>query len=44
VLEVELEREDGIWVYELTILRDDGRRVETYVDGATAEIISLEED
>jgi uncharacterized membrane protein YkoI len=44
VLEVELEREDGIWVYELTILRGDGRRVEAYVNGATAEIISLDEN
>lgn len=44
MLEVELEREDGIWIYELKILRGDGRRVEAQVDGATAEILAVDED
>lgn len=44
VLGVELEREDGVWIYELKILRDDGRRVEVEVDAATAAVLSRDED
>lgn len=43
VLEVEFEREDGIWVYELKVLRPDGQRVEVYVDAATAAILGLDD-
>ncbi|MBI3348805.1 MAG: PepSY domain-containing protein [Burkholderiales bacterium] len=39
VLEVELEREDGRWVYELKLLQSGGRLVRLDVDAKTAEIL-----
>jgi uncharacterized membrane protein YkoI len=44
VVEVELEREHGHWVYELKIIADDGRRLEVLVDAATATVIEAEDD
>jgi len=44
ILKVEFEREHGAWVYEFKVLRSDGRRIEVYVDAATATILSQEED
>lgn len=44
ILKVEFERDDGIWIYEFTVLRSDGRRVDVYVDAATAAILSRHED
>ena len=35
VVEVELEREAGRWVYEVDLLTSDGRVVELLYDGAT---------
>lgn len=43
VLEVELEREDGRWVYEIRLLRPDGRLLELEFDAATAELLRREE-
>lgn len=39
VMEVELERDDGRFVYELEVLSPDRRRIEIKVDGATGEIL-----
>lgn len=39
VLAVELEREDGRWVYELKLLQDGGRLVRLDVDARTAEVL-----
>lgn len=39
VVGVELERDDGIWIYEFKVLRADGRVVEVKVDAATARIL-----
>lgn len=44
ILKVEFERDDNIWIYEFTVLRPDGRRVDVYVDAATAAILSPHED
>jgi len=44
VLEVELEREDGRWVYELKILQADGRLLKLEVDAATARVLKLRRD
>lgn len=44
ILKVEFERDDGLWIYEFTVLRSDGRRVDVYVDAATAAILSRHED
>ena len=39
LLEAELEREDGAYVYEIKILAPDGSLHELYLDAATAEIL-----
>lgn len=39
IIEVELERKRGIYVYEIKILPPDGRRRELYIDARTGEII-----
>lgn len=40
VLEVELEREDGRWVYELKLLQRDGLLVRLDVDARTGEVLA----
>ncbi len=42
VIRLNLEREDGRWVYEFTVLEPGGRIVEWYVDAATAQILKHE--
>ncbi|MGD8207036.1 MAG: PepSY domain-containing protein [Thiohalocapsa sp.] len=42
VIEVELEREHGRWVYELKVITLSGRLREILVDAATATIIEVE--
>jgi uncharacterized membrane protein YkoI len=44
VLEIELEREHGAWVYEITIIDSDGRRREVLLDAATARVLEIEFD
>ena len=44
VIEVELEREDGRYVYELKILTPSGRLVEVQVDAATGAVLEIEDD
>jgi uncharacterized membrane protein YkoI len=44
MLEVELELEDGSYVYELKLLRPDGRVQEVEADAATAKILKIEDD
>jgi len=39
-LEVELERDDDRWVYEIEVLRSDGVVIELLYDAATAELIA----
>ena len=39
VLEVELEREHGRWVYELKLLQRDGTLLRLDVDARTAEVL-----
>ncbi len=39
VLEVELEREDGRWVYELKLLQPGGRLLKLDVDARTAVVL-----
>lgn len=39
VLEVELEREDGRWVYELKLLQGGGRLLRLDVDARTAQVL-----
>ncbi|MEJ2576224.1 MAG: PepSY domain-containing protein [Gammaproteobacteria bacterium] len=42
MIEAELEREHGLWVYEIKLLQRNGRLVETVFDARTAEILSVE--
>ena len=43
VLEVELERDDGRWIYELTVLQRDGALLKLEVDARTAEVLKRKE-
>jgi uncharacterized membrane protein YkoI len=44
VLEVELERDDGEYIYEIEILTADGRVLELEYDARTGRRLKLEED
>lgn len=44
VLEVELEREDGSWIYEMVVLRPDGAVLEVVLDAATGAVLKVEGD
>lgn len=44
ILDVELEREDGILVYEIKLLNAQGRKYELYLDAVTGQKIKEEED
>lgn len=44
VLEAELERKHGRWVYELKILDAGGRLFEVYLDAGTGAVLKQEED
>jgi hypothetical protein len=44
VLEAELERSHGRWIYELKILDPQGRLHELKLDGATGKILKREEE
>ena len=44
IIEVELDREDGIYVYEFKILTEQGRLMEVEVDANTAEILDMEDE
>ena len=41
---VDLEREDGQWIYEFKIIDTRGRLLEIYVDARTGEVLSMEDD
>ncbi|ROT99425.1 PepSY domain-containing protein [Histidinibacterium lentulum] len=44
IIEVELERDDGRWIYEVELLTRGGRLVEIEIDGATGRILEIEAD
>lgn len=44
MLEVEFEFEEGAYVYEIKILRPDGRVQEVEADAATGKILKIEDD
>lgn len=43
VIEVELKRRHGRYVYEVEVLTADGRLIETYVDAADKRILNRED-
>jgi len=42
VIEIELDRDDGLYVYEMELVSAQGRLYEVYVDAASGRIIELE--
>ncbi|WP_411836992.1 PepSY domain-containing protein [Paracoccus sp. ME4] len=44
VVEVELEEEAGLWLYEVEILTPDGRLIEIELDAGTGDILGYGED
>ena len=42
VLALELEKDDGRWIYEIKLLQNDGRLVKLDVDARTAHVLKLE--
>jgi uncharacterized membrane protein YkoI len=44
VLEVQLELDDGIYVYELKLLRPNGKVQEVEADAASGSILKIEDD
>jgi uncharacterized membrane protein YkoI len=44
LLEVELEIEDGVYVYDVKVLGANGRVVEVEVDAKTGNILKIEDD
>ncbi len=41
VLELELERDDGRWIYEIKLLRANGQLLKLDVDAATAQVLQV---
>ncbi len=44
IVEVELEDEDGLWLYEIEVLTPEGRLIEIELDALTGAILGYEED
>ncbi len=44
IVEVELEDEDGLWLYEIEVLTPGGRLIEIELDARTGAILGYEED
>ena len=44
VIEVELERDDGRWTYELELVTSEGHLYEMELDAATATVLELERE
>jgi len=44
IVKVELERDDGLWVYKIKLLADDGRRKKIEVNAKTLSILKLKDD
>ena len=43
VMEVELERESGRWIYEVKLLRADGTLVKLEIDARDARVLNVED-
>jgi uncharacterized membrane protein YkoI len=43
VIELELERENGRWIYELELISPGGELYEMEIDAATGQLLELEE-
>ncbi|MEO8124488.1 MAG: PepSY domain-containing protein [Burkholderiales bacterium] len=43
VLELELEKEDGRWIYEVKLLQADGRLLKLELDARSAQVLKLKQ-
>ncbi len=41
VLDLQLEREDGRWIYEIKLLQSDGQLLKVELDAATAQVLKV---
>jgi uncharacterized membrane protein YkoI len=44
VIELELERDDGRWIYELELVTPQGRLYEMEIDAATGTVLEIEHE
>lgn len=44
IIEIEFEKDDGRFIYEIEMIRPDGRMIELKVDAKTATLIELDDD
>jgi uncharacterized membrane protein YkoI len=44
LIDIELERKRGLWIYEVELLDDQGRVWEMKLDARTGELLKLEQD
>lgn len=44
VIEIEFEQEDGRYIYEIEMIRSDGRVIEVTMDAKTMAVIKVEDD
>ena len=44
IIAVEVERDDGRWVYEVKVVQGNGRLVEVELDGRTGRILDVDND
>lgn len=44
VIEIDLERDDGRWVYELELVTPQGRLYEMEIDAASGEVLEVEHE
>jgi uncharacterized membrane protein YkoI len=42
VIELDLERDDGRWIYELEVVSPEGRLYEMEIDAATGAVLKIE--
>jgi uncharacterized membrane protein YkoI len=44
IIEIEFEKDDGKYIYEIELIRPDGHLVEVKVDAKTLEMVEVEDD
>lgn len=44
IVDIEIDREKGLWIYEFKIISESGRLVEVYMDAGTGRILEVEND
>jgi uncharacterized membrane protein YkoI len=44
IIEIEFEKEDGRYLYEIEIIKPDGQMIEVEVDAKTMEVLSVDDD